>query len=202
MQWTAWRLCEGSLLKMIRAVVIADDDSLVGKLNEQDASILISLGDLWNSTIEQAATRYSCEQVLAVRGNHDTAGEYPYGVRSLHLSVFSYGGITFGGFDGSWKYKPRGHHLYEQCEVSAALESFPSVDVFIAHNSPAGVHERDDNIHQGFEAFGSYISRAQPKLFLHGHQHLNLESQIGNTRVVGVFGEQVITLPERVNRVI
>ena len=88
---------------MISAVVIADDDSLVGNLDVQEADLLISLGDLWNSTIEKAAGRYMCDQVVAVRGNHDTAGPYPEGVESLHLSVFTFRGITFGGFDGSWK---------------------------------------------------------------------------------------------------
>ena len=180
---------------MVRAVVVADDDSLVGNLNGQEVDLLISLGDLWNSTIEKAARQYSCDQVIAVRGNHDTAGAYPEGVESLHLSVFTFRGTTFGGFDGSWKYKPRGHHMYEQQEVTKALEGFPAVDVFVAHNSPAGVHERDIDVHQGFGAFNDYIARAKPSLFLHGHQHVNMTSQILDTKVVGVFGEAAISLP-------
>ena len=30
-------------------------------------------------------------------------------------------GLSFGGFQGSWKYKPRGHFLYEQEEARAML---------------------------------------------------------------------------------
>ena len=94
----------------------------------------------------------------------------------------------FGGCNGSWKYKPRGHFLYEQSEIERMLRSFPSVDVFVAHNSPRGVHDKEDEVHTGFDAFISYIDRAKPKLFLHGHQHVNTETQIGETQVVGVYG--------------
>ena len=58
-----------------------------------------------------------------------------------------------GGFQDSWRYKPRGHYLYEQSEVEYLLTSFPPVDVFVAHNSPRYIHDRDDNVHFGFEAF-------------------------------------------------
>ncbi len=37
------------------AVVIADDDGLVGHLEVGPVDLLISLGDLWDSTIEKAA---------------------------------------------------------------------------------------------------------------------------------------------------
>jgi len=56
---------------MVSAVVIADDDSLVGNLEVQEADLLISLGDLWNSTIEKVAGQYLCDQVVAVRGQGD-----------------------------------------------------------------------------------------------------------------------------------
>ena len=38
----------------------------------------------------------------------------------------------------------------------------------------------------GFEAFNKYIARAQPRLFLHGHQHVDAETMAGATRVMGV----------------
>ena len=74
------------------------------------------------------------------------------------------------------------------------LREFPRVDVFIAHNSPSGVHERDDDVHQGFEAFKYHIDRARPSYFIHGHQHLKQVSEIGETQIVGVFGEERINL--------
>lgn len=158
--------------KVLRAVVIADDDGLVGHLEVGPVDLLISLGDLWDSTIDKARERYRPARAFAVRGNHDSNAPFTSSVTPLHGSVVHHAGMSFGGFNGSWRYKPRGHHLYEQEEVRKALESFPRVDVFVAHNSPAGCHERDTEVHQGFEGFRDYILRARPKYFLHGHQHL------------------------------
>jgi hypothetical protein len=71
------------------------------------------------------------------------------------------------------------------------IGQLPPVDVFVAHNSPAGVHERDQDVHQGFAALTDYIRRHTPRLMIHGHQHFNRETVVGRTRVVGVFGSRV-----------
>ena len=74
------------------------------------------------------------------------------------------------------------------------LEGFPAVDVFIAHNSPRGVHETDPDVHQGFQALRDYLVTHSPKLLVHGHQHVNRETRIGDTRVIGVYGHALIDL--------
>jgi Icc-related predicted phosphoesterase len=170
------------------ALLIADDDSAINQLPDNRADVLISLGDLPDQTINQAATRCKCRNILAVKGNHDSAMPFAPPTIDLHLKTVEVGGFSFGGFGGSWKYKPRGHHLFEQHEVESALVGFPCVDVFVAHNSPLGIHDKDDEVHAGFAAFLSYIGKCQPKLFFHGHQHMTNETQIGRTKVVGVFG--------------
>lgn len=174
----------------MKLILIADDDTQVGLLEPQPCDLLIALGDLWDGTIEKALLRYEPTRVFAVRGNHDTAAPFADFVTSLHGAVVEYGGLRFGGFGGSWRYKPVGHHLFEQEEVSAILDAFPPVDVFIAHNSPRGIHERDHHVHQGFDAFLDYIERAKPGYFIHGHQHVNALSVVGETQVIGVFGER------------
>lgn len=178
----------------MRSVVIADDDSKVGHLEDVDVDLLISVGDLWDSTIQRARDLYEPRHVFAVRGNHDSAAPFPSGVLDLHLNVIEHKGIRFGGFKGSWKYKPRGHHMFEQAEVEEALRFFPAVDVFVAHNSPAEIHERDSDVHRGFVGFVDYIDRVQPSYFLHGHQHINQISQRGKTTVQSVFGEALIEM--------
>ena len=114
----------------------------------------------------------------------------PPPITDLHFNVERHAELSFGGFNGSWKYKPRGHFLYEQSEVEQMLRSFPAVDVFVAHNSPRGIHDKEDEVHVGFRAFVDYIHRAKPRLFLHGHQHVDIETLIGETRVVGVYGSK------------
>jgi Icc-related predicted phosphoesterase len=180
----------------MRAVAIADDDDLVGHLKPGAVDVLLCLGDLWDSSIEKAYASYFPRKIFVVRGNHDGVGPLPSYVTPLHYTLESHGGLTFGGFGGSWRYKPRGHHLYDQDEVSRMFRAFPRVDVFIAHNSPRGYHERDTDVHQGFDGFRDYILRAKPRYFIHGHQHLDMVTQIEETTLIGVYGEKVIDLGE------
>lgn len=74
------------------------------------------------------------------------------------------------------------------------LSSFPRVDIFVAHNSPWGIHQRDEETHQGFRGFLSHIEKTQTGVFLHGHQHVNSLTKLGNTEIIGVYEEQVIEI--------
>jgi Icc-related predicted phosphoesterase len=178
----------------VKIVLISDDDLSVGTLDVEGIDLLVTLGNLWEQSILRCIESYRPAYVLGVRGNHDVE-PLPEYVQDLHLKVAEIEGVKFGGFGGSWRYKDGGAELlYEQSQVTLRLENFPPVDVFLAHNSPRGVHERDDDVHQGFLAFRKYIQRAQPRCFFHGHQHLNETTMMGETRVVGVYGEVYLEL--------
>lgn len=177
-------------------LVIADDDLVKGRLPESKADVLISCGDLPDDIILEAAGRCSCRQVFAVKGNHDSAVSFPHPVVDLHLQTRDFRGLRFGGFCGAWKYKPKGHHLFAQDEVESALASFPRVDVFVCHNSPRLIHDKDDDVHVGFVALSNYISRHQPRYVLHGHQHVNQETLVQATRVIGTYGFRWLVIPE------
>jgi len=180
---------------MPNCILISDDDDRVGHIQAcDDVDFLICLGDLYDVTIERAIDTYAPEHVLAIRGNHDVITALPRPAQDLHLKFVEIDGIRFGGFSGSWKYKHRGHHMYEQDEAIKLLKDFPAVDVFIAHNSPRSIHERDSTVHQGFDAFLDYIDRVKPRYFLHGHQHLNVTSWRGDTQIVGVYGERLLSI--------
>jgi uncharacterized protein len=175
-------------------LVVADDDGVRHDLPAQPADLVISLGDVADLVILEAAKLAHCERIFAVKGNHDGGGPFPPPIVNLHLVVHTVDGVRFGGFNGSWRYKPRGHYLYDQEEVEDLLAAFPTVDVFVAHNSPRNIHERDTEVHVGFEAFNRYIERAQPRLFIHGHQHVNQDTLVGRTQVLGVFGQRRIQI--------
>ncbi|MDZ4405131.1 metallophosphoesterase [Prosthecobacter sp.] len=178
----------------LKILAISDDDSRIGELDCQNPDFLISCGDMHEGAILRMARYYGARHILAVRGNHDSAAPFPDPIIDLHLKTVAIEGITFGGFAGSWRYKLVGHHLYEQWDVANALNGFRPVDVFVAHNSPAGIHERDIHVHQGFKAFGEYIDRTQPQLFIHGHQHIDASTIRGQTTILSVFGERAITI--------
>ena len=177
-------------------LVIADDEALLNNLPAAQADVLVSCGDLTDQTILRAADRCCCKHILAVKGNHDSSGPFETPIMDLHLRSHAVRGVTFGGFCGAWKYKPKGNHLFEQADVERALAAFPPVDVFVAHNSPRMIHDRDDDVHIGFVAFNSYVARASPRLLFHGHQHLNVESTVGTTRVTGTYGHRFVVVPE------
>jgi len=178
----------------MKLLILADDDSVQKDIAKEQTDVLVSCGDFADQALLQIAKNIQCSQILAVKGNHDGSGSFPAPIIDLHLNTHTISGFRFGGFNGSWKYKPRGNYLYEQLEVKRYLDLFPPVDIFVAHNSPRHIHDRDDDVHFGFEAFVDYIQRVQPKLFLHGHQHINQETQIGKTKVIGIYGQKKLEL--------
>jgi Icc-related predicted phosphoesterase len=177
-------------------LIIADDESLGPQIPDCQVDVLVSCGDLPDELILKVASKCHCKEILAVKGNHDSSAPFPAPIRDLHLTVFSFHGLKFGGFCGSWKYKPRGNYLFENDEVERYLVDFPPVDVFVTHNSPRLIHDREDEVHLGFGAFNQYTERAKPKLMLHGHQHQNVESLLGTSRVIGTFGHRMLVVPD------
>jgi Icc-related predicted phosphoesterase len=177
-------------------LVIADDESVGLQVPECTVDLLVSCGDLPDELIFRIAKKCHCKEILAVKGNHDSSAAFPPPIRDLHLTVFAFRGVKFGGFCGSWKYKPRGNYLFENAEVERLVASLPAVDVFVTHNSPRLVHDREDDVHMGFAAFNQYIQRAKPKIMLHGHQHENVESLVGGARVIGTYGFRMLVVPE------
>ena len=175
----------------MRVLVLADIDSIRWQGGSGEVDLLLALGDISDCVILEAAEAYGAPPVFAVRGNHDVATNFPEGISDLHMRTVEFGGLTFGGFGGAWRYKPRGNFLFEQDEVATLLKDFPRVDIFIAHSSPT-IHAKDDGIHTGFTAFDQYIREKQPRLFLHGHQHIDRETIFGATKVIGVYKHRVL----------
>jgi Icc-related predicted phosphoesterase len=178
----------------MQILVIADDEELLGSLPDCHADVLVSCGDIPDPLILECARRSSCTQILAVKGNHDSSASFSQGIRDLHLETIKIGSVRFGGFAGAWRYKPVGNFLFEQSEVDVLLLKFPVVDIFVAHNSPREIHDREDDVHFGFEGFVAYIDRARPELFLHGHQHVHTETRRNMTRVIGTYGARILEI--------
>jgi|ERR1039458_6011331 Icc-related predicted phosphoesterase len=178
----------------MRVLILADIDDLRWQHGTGQADLILSLGDIADCLILEAAEAFGAPPIFAVKGNHDTSTPFPEGITDLHLRTVEFGGLVFGGFNGSWKYKPRGHFLYEQDEVTYLLKGFSRVDVFVSHNSPRHIHDKEDETHYGFEALEAYVTEKRPSLFFHGHQHVNKETEVGKTRIVGVYGHRVFEL--------
>jgi Icc-related predicted phosphoesterase len=180
----------------MKLLVLADMEDARWQGGRGRADVLLSLGDTADPVILEAAMAWQCPAVFAVKGNNDGKTPFPAPILDLHLRTAEFAGRRFGGLNGCWQYKPRGHFLYYQEEVDAFLADFPAVDVFIAHNSPRRIHDREDEVHTGFRALNAYIERTAPRLLLHGHQHQERETKVGATRVIGVYGWKTIELSD------
>ncbi len=178
----------------MKALVLCDHDLPTFKaLPAGPIDVILGCGDIPDSALLQAQKRYGVP-LHAVKGNHDADGRFPHPIVNLHLAVETFQGLTLGGHEGAPRYKPSGHFLYEEEQVAQPMAFFPRVDVFIAHSPTRGVHDRDDVVHQGFEAFRAYILSKRPGVFIHGHVDLDRETRLGETRVIAAVGAKVVEL--------
>lgn len=178
----------------MQILVLADIDDMHWRNGTGQVDLVLSCGDIADKVILEAAEAYACQTIFAVKGNHDSNPPFMAPIVDLHLQTRQYCGFTFGGLNGSWKYKPRGDFLYDQSEVEGFLDSFPPVDILLCHNSPRGVHEREDDVHIGFDGLNSFIIKTRPKVLFHGHQHVDRETQVRDTRIIGIYGYKIVDI--------
>ena len=175
-------------------LAIADIDESHWEHGSGQADVLLSCGDVSDQVILEAAGANARRAVFAVKGNHDRNAPFPVPMIDLHRQTQEHGGRRFGGLNGWWTYKLRGHFLHDQWEVEEILSAFPGVDILLCHNPPTGIHDQEDEVHYGFDGLNAYITRAKPKALIHGHQHVDEETTVGETRVIGVYGRKMIEI--------
>ena len=186
----------------MKILVIADTTpkrSLRELAYSEKVDLICTLGDLDVFALGELKDINDIPKI-GVYGNHCT-GKYfdSLGIQNMHLKTITIDGLVFGGFEGSLRYKqnPRAI-MYTQEEAEEMLRNFPPVDVMIAHSPPYGIHdELGDLSHEGLHALKEYIDIKQPRYFLHGHTHPELEralTEYKKTNIVFIFGEQVIII--------
>jgi Icc-related predicted phosphoesterase len=121
------------------------------------------------------------------------------GIRNMHLAIWEYKGLTFGGFEGSVRYKPSPYaKMYTQEEAKVMLKDFARVDVMVTHCPPFGVNDDPDDIaHTGFHAMRDYLEQKKPRYWFHGHtdpSSSKAESVVGETKVIYTYGHQLIDI--------
>lgn len=178
--------------RTIKIAILTDqpDDRIEDYCRE--AQILVTLGDLYPVDVPDVDIPH-----LYVHGNHDPP-RMPFEARpnrhDLHLATVEINGVTFGGFEGAPKYKPRGHYLYDDDQVVELLEDFPPVDVFICHAPPTVLETPGDPVHRGFTAFDKYIERTAPVYCLCGHVHAHRVARVGRSVCMSFFGASSLEL--------
>lgn len=154
-----------------------------------------------------------------VRGNHDPIVEYsshgectyPHGGIDLHCRVSRSHGFLVAGVQGSIRYSSSSKYQYSQFQMwQHVVRLFPgllwnrifhgrSLDVFVSHAPPWGIHDGPDLPHIGIKAFRWLINVFKPQYHFHGHIHVykpNMitETQVGMTMVINSFGYKTTSL--------
>lgn len=184
----------------MRFLVIADKNpgiDLSQKAEEEKVNLIISLGDFERSMLLSLAKTNIPK--IGVYGNHD-AGEYMQEINmlNLHMHTWTFGGYTFGGFQGCVRYKENPQAImYTQEEANAMFTYFPPVDIFISHCPPRGINDEEEIAHQGFNALKDYVDKYHPKVLFHGHTYPTEENRIrqyNDTRIEYVSGYKIVDI--------
>ncbi|MBI4433537.1 metallophosphoesterase [Candidatus Uhrbacteria bacterium] len=187
---------------MLRILAIADrppQRPIAETLAARSIDAIITLGDLGLAELRglDAVTHIP---KMGVYGNHCSGTYFPQlGITNLHRTTVMYRGVTFGGFEGSVRYKQSPYSkMYSQEEADALLADAPRVDVLCVHCPPYGINdEPDDLAHQGFRALRMYCENQRPKYLLHGHTYpteQQLVRRYQDTEIIYVFSDRVLEL--------
>jgi Icc-related predicted phosphoesterase len=173
--------------------------SILSLIDKYKVDLICTLGDLDYFSLQELEKITNIPKI-GVYGNH-CSGTYfeSLNIHNLHLKTFEHNGITFGGFEGSIRYKESMYaKMYTQEEAKELLKDFPTVDVFLAHSPPYGINDEPESFsHQGFIAIKEYINNKKPKYFLHGHTYPtkdNLVEKYGGTKIVYIYEYKIIEI--------
>ncbi len=182
-------------------LVIADRPPRAGLkelVEKEGIELICTLGDLEYSQLTELNSIDLPK--VGIYGNH-CSGMYfeELGITNMHLKTFEIGGLMFGGFEGSHKYKDDPYaKMYTQEEADELLKDFPYVDVMLCHSPPFGINdEADSRSHVGFRALRKYVEEMKPKYLLHGHTYPKegqVVTQFQDTRIIYVQGDEVVEL--------
>ncbi|MGP1594769.1 MAG: metallophosphoesterase [Treponema sp.] len=131
-----------------------------------------------------------------------------YGSTYLGFTTRKEGNVLLAGVSGSIRYNNGLCQYTERQMLLHLLALVPRllynkirygryVDIFVAHASPRGIHDREDPCHKGFKCFLWFIKIFKPKYFLHGHIHLydmqdKRVTQYGQTTIINVFSNYIL----------
>jgi Icc-related predicted phosphoesterase len=184
-----------------------------------EVDFVIGCGDLPYYYLEYVLNALD-KPLYHVRGNHGPVMEYgegeprsgPRGGTDLHCRVIRHKGILLAGVEGSLRYRPGPFQYSQQKMWLHVWKLIPTLlfnrlsrgrylNIFVTHAPPWGIHDDTDLPHQGIKAFLWLDKVFQPDYHFHGHVHAYrsdtpIESMLGRTRVINVYGFQRVAITE------
>jgi Icc-related predicted phosphoesterase len=185
-----------------------------------DIDLIVGCGDLPYYYLEFLLTMLN-KPLFYVHGNHDPEKEYlsdgtaitgPNGGINLHGTIYQEENLLFAGLEGCIRYR-KGLFQYSQQEMWFNVFSLiPKLlinkmrygrylDILVTHSPPLGIHNGEDRVHTGFEAFLWLMKVFKPRYLVHGHQHIyspteTTETDYMETKVVNIYHYKILNLED------
>lgn len=196
----------------MKILLLADEESkyywdFFEKSKLDGIDLIISCGDLAPQFLSFLAT-FAKVPVLYIHGNHDYCYEEtpPEGCICIDDDVYVHEGIRIMGLGGCMSYN-YGPYQFTQDEMrkrakklKKKLKKVKGLDVLVAHSPAYKLNDSEDLPHTGFEAFIEIMDEYKPKLFAHGHVHINYgrdfkrESYYKETKVINAFEKYIVEI--------
>ncbi|MDR3113066.1 MAG: metallophosphoesterase [Endomicrobium sp.] len=138
-----------------------------------------------------------------------------FGGIDMHGRIEVVGDYIIVGFGGAMRYNP-GFFQFEEFEMEKLVRKVRSEirvqrikDFFLfrkrkelivmSHAPVAGVHDKSDKCHKGFQCFRDFLFKEKPVLWLHGHIHFEgqnrrQETKLGSTLIANVYSSKIINI--------
>ncbi len=149
----------------------------------KDIDLVISCGDLKKEYLSFLVTMIN-KPLYYVPGNHDTSfiKDPPLGCDPIDGDLAVYKGLRIGGLGGSHIYSNKDfQYTVAQMKtrtrkLERKIRKAGGIDLLISHAPACGIGDGKDRCHMGFPSFNYILDKYTPKYFIHGHQHLNYNS--------------------------
>lgn len=196
----------------MRILLLADEESkyywdYFEKSKLDGIDLILSCGDLAPQYLSFIAT-FSKAPVLYVHGNHDKcyAQTPPEGCICIDDDVYNYKGVRIMGLGGCMSYN-YGEHQYTQKEMTKRAKKLRrkvkkqgGIDILLTHSPAYHLNDSEDLPHTGFEVFLEIMDTYKPKIFAHGHVHINYgrdfkrECMYNETKVINAYERFIIEI--------
>lgn len=168
--------------------------------------LIISCGDLKPHYLSFIAT-FTHAPVLYIHGNHDECyiDTPPEGCICIDDDIYEFNGVRILGLGGSIQYNYGVCQFTERQMRHRVLRLLPKIlfkggfDILVTHAPAYELNDGDDLPHRGFKVFRTLLDKFRPKLFIHGHIHLNYHHKLPrecvyqeHTRVINAYEKHII----------
>lgn len=197
---------------MMKILLLADEESkyywdFFDKEKLEGIDLIISCGDLAPQYLSFIAT-FAKVPVLYVHGNHDYCYDEtpPDGCICIDDTVYVHDGIRIAGLGGCMEYNTGTYQFTEKKmwirahKLRWKIKRRGGLDILITHAPAYKLNDGKDLPHMGFRTFINLIEEFKPKIYAHGHVHINYgrdfkrESMYGETRVINAFEKYIVEL--------